>query len=265
MPLPRSQSYRYGGNGRASIASHGESWESELDDTTESESDDSYDSESDSTEEELTVVSHRHTHTQRHSSQPCQPRETHFRNNANSNGSGIYASQLLNASGPASDSRRNAVDLGVHVLRSLFCPPEVQPTHRSGRHATSRSGGQSTSRGAPRDPGRGEREAALRKVGAHVDVMGVTQDYRFDRNISTRPCDLSPRVLENLKWVAFNFKRELPGYRITKIEFIINDRLYERFRKTRDDLRRLGKSAKEMLLYHGTHADNVRRFKGRWG
>jgi hypothetical protein len=89
----------------------------------------------------------------------------------------------------------------------------------------------------------------------------VTQDYRFNHNCTTRPCDLSLRVLENLKWVAFNFKRELPSYKITKIEFIKNDRLYERFQKTRDEFKRLGKSTKEMLLYHGTKAANVTRFK----
>jgi hypothetical protein len=242
---------RYGGSGRASIASHGESWATELDDTTESDFDD--DAESESTDDELPVVRYSNPYPQRQFSQPPRPREHSYPNNSSSNAPGIFASQLLNSSRPATEGGSN----GSHFLRSLFSAPEAQPT--------TRSGGQSASRVAPRDPGRAEREAALRNVGARVEVIGVTQDYRFDHNVSTRPCDLSLRVLENLKWVAFNFKRELPGYTITKIEFILNDRLYERFQKTRDEFTRLGKSTKEMLLYHGTAASNVSRFKGWWG
>jgi hypothetical protein len=241
---------RYGGTGRVSISSHGESWETVLDDTTESDFDDVED---ESTEDELPVIS-RNTYTQRQFSQPQRAREPSYPNNSSSNASGIFVSQLLNSSLPQPEDRKN----GSKFLRALFSPPEAQPTSR-------RSEGQSTARVAPRDPGRAEREAALRNVGAHVEVIGVTQDFRFAHNVSTRPCDLSLRVLENLKWVAFNFKRELPGNKITKIEFILNDRLYKRFQKTRDEFKRLGKSTKELLLYHGTAASNVNRFKLWWG
>jgi len=166
-------------------------------------------------------------------------RRTH---NPNSTTSGVYKSQLLTR-----DERRNRGESDQRQRREeavrVFCPPEGETSRRS------RGGGWSEERQ--------EREAALRQIGAHIEVVEVTQNYELKRG--GRPCDQPPKVLKILKWVAFNFKRELPGHRITKIEFIRNDRLYERFRKTKEEFKRLGKTTKEMLLYHGTRSENVKR------
>lgn len=104
---------------------------------------------------------------------------------------------------------------------------------------------------------RQKREAALRRIGAHIDVVEVTEHYSLIPG--GRPCDLPVKALESLKWVKFNFTRELQHIRVRKIEFIWNDRLYERFQKTREEFKRQGKTTKEMLLYHGTKAGNVSR------
>lgn len=165
--------------------------------------------------------------------------------NPNSTTPGVYASRLLTR--PPAEERRNRGESDQRQRREeavrVFCPPEGEMTRRS------RGGGWSE--------GRQEREAALRQIGAHIEVVEVIQNYELKRG--GRPCDQPPKVLKILKWVAFNFKRELPGHRITKIEFIRNDRLYERFRKTKEEFKRLGKTTKEMLLYHGTRPENVNR------
>jgi hypothetical protein len=169
-------------------------------------------------------------------------RRTH---NPNSTTPGVYTSQLLTR--PRAEERRNRGESDQRQRREeavrVFCPPEGETTRRS------RGGGWSE--------GRQEREAALRQIGARIEVLEVTPNYEL--KLGGRPCDQPPKVLKILKWVAFNFKRELPGHRITKIEFIRNDRLYERFRKTKEEFKRLGKNTKEMLLYHGTRSENVKR------
>jgi hypothetical protein len=175
-------------------------------------------------------------------------RRTH---NPNSTTPGVYTSQLL--TWPPAGEKRNRGESdqrqrgeegqrGEEAVR-VFCPPEGETTRRS------RSGGWSEERQ--------EREAALKQIGANVEVVEVTQNYELKRG--GRPCDQPLKVLQMLKWVAFNFKRELPEHRITKIEFIRNDRLYERFRKTKEEFKRLGKTTKEILLYHGTRSENVKR------
>jgi len=169
-------------------------------------------------------------------------RRTH---NPNATTPGVYASQLLTR--PQAEERRNRGESDRLQRREaavrVFCPPEGEMTRRflGGRWSEERQ----------------EREAALKQIGAHIEVVEVTQNYEL--KWGGRPCDQPLKVLKILKWVAFNFKRELPGHKITKIEFIRNDRLYERFRKTKEEFKRLGKTTKEMLLYHGTRSENVKR------
>ena len=169
-------------------------------------------------------------------------RRTH---NPNSTTPGVYRSRLLLTRPPAGETR-NRGESDQRQRREeavrVFCPPEGETTRRS------RGGGWSEERQ--------EREAALKQIGAHIEVVEVTQNYELKRG--GRPCDQPLNVLKNLKWVAFNFKRELPWHKITKIEFIRNDRLYERFRKTKEEFKRLGKTTKEMLLFHGTRSENVK-------
>jgi hypothetical protein len=172
--------------------------------------------------------------------------------NTNSAAPGVYTSQLLTR--PAVEERRNGGrgqsderqrrEDAARLLREIFCPPDDGETTRR-----STGGGWSEERQ--------KAEAALRQIGAHLEVVEVTENYELKQG--GRPCDQPLKVLEKLKYVAFNFKRELPGHKIIKIEFIRNDRLYERFRKTKEEFKRLGKSTREMLLYHGTSSENVKR------
>jgi hypothetical protein len=225
------------GNSRGAnpTSSQPTSWEAALDDDSETEYDDG----------EANYRRQPFTPIEEDDISPGRSRENGRRtHNPNSTTSGVYPSQLL--TGSSAGARRNRGESDQRQRREeavrVFCPPEGETTRRS------RGGGWSEERQ--------QREAALGQIGAHIEVLEV-QNYELKRG--GRPCDQPLNVLKILKYVAFNFKRELPGHRITKIEFIRNDRLYERFRKTKEEFQRLGKTTKEMLLYHGTSTENVKR------
>ena len=103
---------------------------------------------------------------------------------------------------------------------------------------------------------RQEKKDALKLIGAWIEAVKVTGG-RVGPG-----CDaihLSLPVLKQLKWVSWNFKRELPNTRIQKIEYVLNETLYDTFNKAKEEFRRHGKNTQEMLLFHGTKPENVNR------
>ena len=45
--------------------------------------------------------------------------------------------------------------------------------------------------------------------------------------------------------------------RVKKIEYIMNDHLYEKFDDARSQLKKHGRGSKEILGFHGTHSQNI--------
>jgi hypothetical protein len=104
---------------------------------------------------------------------------------------------------------------------------------------------------------RQKKRDALKLVGAWVDVVKINAANRLVPGGDA--IDLTHEVLTQLKWVSWNFKKELPNIRIHKIEYVLNPRLYRIFEQTKNELRRHRKSTKEMLLFHGSTQKNVNR------
>jgi hypothetical protein len=94
---------------------------------------------------------------------------------------------------------------------------------------------------------------ALKSVDAHVEVVRAPNYLRLEGDAM----NLSAEILEQLKWVVWNFRRELPHIQIIKIQYVMNETLYNLFEQTRREYRQQGKSTKEMLLFHGTKPENV--------
>jgi hypothetical protein len=103
---------------------------------------------------------------------------------------------------------------------------------------------------------RQEKKDELKLVGAWVDVLKVTGGYIAP---GWDAIHLSLSVLKRLKWVSWDFKGELPNMRLTKIEYVLNETLYDTFNQTKAEFQRQGKDTKEILLFHGTKPENVNR------
>jgi hypothetical protein len=68
---------------------------------------------------------------------------------------------------------------------------------------------------------------------------------------------ISPEVFTQLQNVKMTFSRGLPLFRVTKIEWIINDRLRVQFEKCREEFEKKGRDTSEILLFHGTGWQNI--------
>jgi hypothetical protein len=101
-------------------------------------------------------------------------------------------------------------------------------------------------------------KAALEAVGAHVAVRRANSFgfLQSDGNMS----DLTPAILKQMRIVKDNFSKNLPTLTISKIEYIMNDALYQQFNNTKAEFRQFGRNTKELLLFHGTKAQNVDRY-----
>jgi len=71
--------------------------------------------------------------------------------------------------------------------------------------------------------------------------------------------ELTPAILKQLKDVRDTFARSLPGRSIKKIEYIMNDTLYNRYDSTRRQFHRMGRS-REVILFHGTKWTNIESY-----
>jgi hypothetical protein len=105
---------------------------------------------------------------------------------------------------------------------------------------------------------RRQKDSTLAKIGAQVFVMKVNnQNTLVDGG---RAVDLTPAILQQLSYVKWNFVKHLPTAKIVKIEYVLNQKLYKGFQDTKNQLKKHGKSTKEMLLFHGTRAENLLKY-----
>src|SRR5277367_1468213 len=74
---------------------------------------------------------------------------------------------------------------------------------------------------------------------------------------------LTSSILSQLKEVHDMFKKSYPFKEVIKIEYLMNDKLYKGFNDRKRRFRREGRNARETLLFHGTHPDNIKRFDTR--
>jgi hypothetical protein len=140
---------------------------------------------------------------------------------------------------------------------------ETSYTHRYGRRHDNKKyerRGQKhqeeLARRAARSAERQEKKDALKLVGVWIDVLKVTGGHIGPGG---DPVHLSFPILNQLKLVSSNFKGELPNLRLKKIDYVLNETLYDIFKQTKTEFRREGKDTKEQLLFHGTKAENVNR------
>jgi len=105
---------------------------------------------------------------------------------------------------------------------------------------------------------RRQNQSALQQVGVPVTVRQVNRWGSFGRDGNTR--DLTLAILKQMKIIKRCFSKNLPNYTISKIEYIMNDALYNQFNATKAEFRKSGRNTKEMLLFHGTNPQNIDRF-----
>lgn len=93
-------------------------------------------------------------------------------------------------------------------------------------------------------------------VGVPISVRRVNNFGQFSKGALD---ELTDAILWQTKQVKQWFFESFPNTKISHIEYILNDKLYKQFEKTRNQLRRLDRNYNELLLFHGTHASNVDR------
>lgn len=101
-------------------------------------------------------------------------------------------------------------------------------------------------------------KAALQRVGVTITVSQVSSLGSLTTKLDLR--DLTPAILKQMIIIKKHFLSRLPTYKIIKIEYVMNDTLYNQFNNTKSEFRRTGRNTKEWLVFHGTNANNVDRF-----
>jgi hypothetical protein len=89
-------------------------------------------------------------------------------------------------------------------------------------------------------------------VGSPIAVRRVNSLGISDGRLN----ELTPAILKQLKAVRDTFVRSFPGRSIKKIEYIMNDTLYNQFDSTRRQFQRMG-HGQEIILFHGTKWGNI--------
>lgn len=107
---------------------------------------------------------------------------------------------------------------------------------------------------AERERQRQARQANARHpfVGAPIAVRRVNSWGISDGRLN----ELTPAILKQLKAVRDTFVRNFPNRSIKKIEYIMNDTLYDQFDSTRRQFQRMGRG-REIILFHGTKWSNI--------
>jgi hypothetical protein len=73
--------------------------------------------------------------------------------------------------------------------------------------------------------------------------------------------DLTPDMLEQLKGIKTVFSRTLPALPVTKVEWIVNEKLQAEFENCKEQLARHGRPTNEIILWHGTAPYNINRYR----
>jgi hypothetical protein len=95
-----------------------------------------------------------------------------------------------------------------------------------------------------------------RKVGARIAVRRINSSGTL---VDGQQNELTAAIMEQMRIARCNFSKSYPKFKITKIEYIMNSKLYNGFDATRKKLRKLGRNAKEIVLFHGTPPGNIQR------
>lgn len=111
---------------------------------------------------------------------------------------------------------------------------------------------------ARKDEERRLKEASLQEIGVQVDIRSMNQWGSLGQGGNAH--DLSMAILKQMKIIKRSFLKNLPNLTIKKIEYIMNDNLYNQFNATKAEFRKYGRNTKEMLLFHGTNQQNMDRF-----
>lgn len=102
-----------------------------------------------------------------------------------------------------------------------------------------------------------ELKRQLAVIGAPVGVRRVTANNTI---VDVGHDDISVEVIDHLKNVKAAFSWGLAAYNITKVEWIINDRLREQFEKCKELMAKKGRSTRELILFHGTGSHNINSY-----
>jgi len=55
-------------------------------------------------------------------------------------------------------------------------------------------------------------------------------------------------------------KDQAKQVKITKIEYILNDKLHEQFKRAKEELKKAGRTTDEIILFHGTESNNIESY-----
>jgi len=96
-----------------------------------------------------------------------------------------------------------------------------------------------------------------RQVGAHIAVRRLSPSGPSSQGRN----NLTKEIVWQLEQACNMFRKSFPDKTIIKIEYIMNDKLYNGFDDTRKRFRRQGTNTNEMILFHGTNPSNIDRYK----
>ena len=76
---------------------------------------------------------------------------------------------------------------------------------------------------------------------------------------------LTPLTLDFMKSVKETFSKTLSAKRVTRVEWIVNDKLRKQYNEAREAFRKAGRSTDEVILFHGTALGNVELYSILFG
>jgi hypothetical protein len=96
------------------------------------------------------------------------------------------------------------------------------------------------------------------QLGCKIGVREIRPECYYQEGSLDR---LTPAILSQLMLLKLQFNTHLPypswNYKIRRIDYIMNDTLYERFNSTKKEFHRLRRDTSEVLLFHGTNSKNL--------
>ena len=96
--------------------------------------------------------------------------------------------------------------------------------------------------------------ARQQSVGAPIVIRQLNAFGRFN---DVGLDKLTTDAARDLKEVKEAFSRGFPGFKIIKIEWIINDKLRQRYEEAKRQLEAVGRCTDEKILFHGTPGSNI--------
>lgn len=98
-----------------------------------------------------------------------------------------------------------------------------------------------------------QKEVGVRVVVQKAENGGVMRTAQLH--------NLTSSVLEQIKVVKRKFSKSFPRFKISKIEYIMNDFLFNEFNMAKNALEREGRPVEEQILFHGTSStSNISKY-----